>query len=154
MLQSEDTPVVSDDLGEPYNCDNYGNWFRAFCVRHGLGRYVDENGKTRPLPRYNANGFPVDPEGRPYSRSNPRPKTSGHRYEGLKFHELRHSHITLEIGHGMDIKTVQMRAGHSSPSVTLDVYTHAFPANGRKAAGLFESVMREASETKDANASL
>ena len=140
LVQTEDTPVVSDSLGEPVDGDNYGSWFREFCVRNGLGKWVDDKGKELPPPRYNENGFPVDSEGRPYSRSNPKPRQKA-RYKGLTFHELRHTHITLEISNGMDIKSVQTRAGHSKASTTLDIYAHAIPANDRRAADLFGSIM-------------
>jgi|GEM_PF-5930884 len=38
--------------------------------------------------------FLIEENGKPYSRSNHRPKIKRH-YQGLKFHELRHTHITL-----------------------------------------------------------
>ena len=55
-------------------------------------------------------------------------------YEGFNFHELRHTQATLLIGQGADIKTVQNRLGHSSASLTMDIYAHAIEQNDREAA--------------------
>ena len=59
-------------------------------------------------------------------------------YVGFNFHELRHTQATLLIGQGTDIKTVQHRLGHSSASLTMDVYAHAMPANDEAAARLMQ----------------
>lgn len=48
-------------------------------------------------------------------------------FEGLRFHELRHTHATLLIAGGVDVKTVQARLGHSSADITMSVYAHAIP---------------------------
>lgn len=39
-------------------------------------------------------------------------------------HQLRHTYITQLFEAGMDIKQVQYLAGHSSPDMTMKVYTH------------------------------
>lgn len=51
----------------------------------------------------------------------------------LRFHELRHTHATLLISSGVDVKTVQTRLGHSDAEITLNVYAHAIPKNDAKA---------------------
>lgn len=139
LLQTEDTPVVCDSLGEPHNTDNYGAWFRRFCCSVGLGAMCDESGNP-VVRRVNEHGFPVDDEGRPYSRSNKNPRPKLH-YKGLKFHELRHTNISLLIGNGMDIKIVQQRAGHKKASTTIDIYAHAMPENDRRAADLIGDLL-------------
>lgn len=55
-------------------------------------------------------------------------------FDGLKFHELRHTHATLLISNGVDVKTVQGRLGHSSADITMNVYAHALPRNDAQAA--------------------
>ena len=55
-------------------------------------------------------------------------------WEGLRFHELRHTHATLLIADGVDVKTVQMRLGHSSAVVTMTCYAHAIPLSDGAAA--------------------
>ena len=39
-------------------------------------------------------------------------------------HALRHTHITLLVEKGFDLKYIMERVGHSNPKTTLDVYTH------------------------------
>jgi integrase len=47
--------------------------------------------------------------------------------EGTRFHDLRHSAASTAIALGANVKTVQQMLGHSSATVTLDVYSHQFP---------------------------
>lgn len=64
-------------------------------------------------------------------------------FPGLKFHELRHTQATQLLAAGVDVKTVQTRLGHSSASLTLDLYAHAVPENDRAAAALIGSLFAE-----------
>lgn len=57
-------------------------------------------------------------------------------FEGLKFHELRHTQATQLLASGVDIKTVQERLGHPNAAITLTWYAHTIPENDRKAADL------------------
>lgn len=57
-------------------------------------------------------------------------------FEGLKFHELRHTQATQLLAQGVDVKTVQTRMGHSNASLTLNWYAHAVPQNDRDAADM------------------
>jgi integrase len=43
---------------------------------------------------------------------------------GIRFHDLRHTSISLLLDMGTPINTVQHRAGHSKASVTTDIYGH------------------------------
>lgn len=62
-------------------------------------------------------------------------------WDGLRYHELRHTHATLLIANGVDVKTVQMRLGHSSADITMSVYAHAIPlSDGTAAAALDTSL--------------
>ena len=62
-------------------------------------------------------------------------------FEGLKFHELRHTQATQLLANGVDVKTVQTRLGHANPSITLGTYAHAVPENDEAAADLFGSII-------------
>jgi len=42
----------------------------------------------------------------------------------VRFHDLRHSHATQLLVAGVHPKVAQERLGHSSISVTLDLYSH------------------------------
>ncbi len=46
---------------------------------------------------------------------------------GFGVHGLRHYYATLLIHGGASVKTVQLALGHSSPTITLDTYTHEWP---------------------------
>ena len=55
----------------------------------------------------------------------------------LNVHSLRHTAASLMIAGGTDVATVAGILGHSQPSTTLDIYTHAFDKNKKAAsAGL------------------
>lgn len=53
--------------------------------------------------------------------------------EKLNVHSLRHSNASLLIANGADVATVAGLLGHSQPSTTLDIYTHAFNKNKKAA---------------------
>ena len=42
------------------------------------------------------------------------------------FHDLRHTAASLRIAEGLDVVCVSRVMGHSSPSVTLDLYADLF----------------------------
>ena len=43
----------------------------------------------------------------------------------IRFHDLRHTHVSLLVGAGVPIKVVCERLGHSHPAVTMDTYQTA-----------------------------
>lgn len=51
----------------------------------------------------------------------------------MRFHDLRHTHATLLIANGIDMKTVSSRLGHSNISTTMNIYTHVLSENDKKA---------------------
>jgi integrase len=52
----------------------------------------------------------------------------------VSFHALRHSYLTMLLRAGEPLRVVSQRAGHSSPNVTLAVYSHALPGDDQAAA--------------------
>jgi integrase len=52
----------------------------------------------------------------------------------ITLHGLRHSHASQMLRAGVHPKVVQERLGHSSISMTLDIYSHAIPAMQEDAA--------------------
>lgn len=52
----------------------------------------------------------------------------------VRLHDLRHTHATMALLAGVDIKVVSDRLGHSNSAVTRDLYTHVLPAVARGAA--------------------
>jgi len=47
-----------------------------------------------------------------------------HNLKKLRLHDLRHTNATLMLRYGIPAKIVSQRLGHSSVSVTLDIYSH------------------------------
>lgn len=52
----------------------------------------------------------------------------------IRFHDVRHTAATLMLAAGIHPKVVQERLGHSSVSITLDLYSHSVPALQQEAA--------------------
>lgn len=52
---------------------------------------------------------------------------------------LRHTHASHLIAAGLDILTISRRMGHSSPTVTLNVYGHLFASTADRAAQIMEA---------------
>jgi integrase len=46
----------------------------------------------------------------------------------IRFHDLRHSHVTLLIAKNTNPKIISERIGHSDIKVTLDTYSHILPS--------------------------
>jgi len=57
-----------------------------------------------------------------------------HGFQGVRFHDLRHTHASILLGNNMDVVAVAGRMGHSDPSTTLRVYAHALARRDRESA--------------------
>jgi integrase len=60
---------------------------------------------------------------------------------GVRLHDLRHFTATQLIGAGVDVRTVADFLGHSDPSLTLRVYSHAIEERNRAAANVMGQVL-------------
>ena len=58
--------------------------------------------------------------------------------EYLNAHSLRHTNASLLIANGTDVATVAGLLGHSQPSTTFDIYTHAFEKNKQAASKVLQ----------------
>ena len=63
--------------------------------------------------------------------------------ETITFHSLRHFHATLALQQHQNPVVVSNRLGHSSVSMTLDIYGHTIPGWQRSAAEAFAQAMRD-----------
>jgi integrase len=59
----------------------------------------------------------------------------------VRLHDLRHFTATQLIGAGVDVRTVAGRLGHSDPSLTLRIYSHALEERDRAAATIMGNVL-------------
>jgi integrase len=59
----------------------------------------------------------------------------------IRFHDLRHTHATMALRAGVHPKIVSERLGHSTVSMTLDVYSHAVPSMQREAAEVITALI-------------
>ena len=64
--------------------------------------------------------------------------------QGFVFHDLRHTHATWLLAHGVDLKTVSERLGHADEATTLRIYAHVLPGRDAYAASVFEQAAMEA----------
>jgi len=122
LNQTSETPLATNELGGASSPSNFSRWRRDFFVAIGLGYFEHEKG---------------------YTDSNGSRHVSHSGYHGYSFHELRHTQATLLIGSGADIKTVQHRLGHSSATLTMNIYAHAIAANDRDAANTIGGMIFE-----------
>jgi len=60
----------------------------------------------------------------------------------IRSHAIRHTHATMLMKQGTNPKVVQERLGHSSISVTLDVYSHVVPGMQELAALQFDEATK------------
>ena len=56
----------------------------------------------------------------------------------FKFHDFRHTHATMLLEAGANIKVIQQRLGHSDITTTLGVYSHVTSDGEQDAINLFE----------------
>ncbi len=66
--------------------------------------------------------------------------------EAVRFHDLRHAHATLMLKQGVHPKIVSERLGHSTISMTLDIYSHVLPGLQEAAALRFEEGLQATSD--------
>jgi integrase len=61
--------------------------------------------------------------------------------ELIRWHDLRHTYASLLIEQGENIKYIQTQLGHSSPTVTLNVYAHLMKSVNQEAACRLENTI-------------
>lgn len=60
----------------------------------------------------------------------------------IRFHDLRHTFATLQLGNQQPIKIVSEMMGHSRSAITQDLYTHVSAQMQRKAADALDATLR------------
>jgi integrase len=59
----------------------------------------------------------------------------------IRFHDLRHTAVSLMLNHGVPLIVVSRRVGHSNPSITLNRYGHLIPHLQEEAARLMDKLV-------------
>lgn len=59
----------------------------------------------------------------------------------IRFHDLRHSHVTLLIDAKVPIKVISERVGHSNINTTLNIYSHALKEMDQEASDKISSTL-------------
>lgn len=59
----------------------------------------------------------------------------------ISVHDLRHTHASLLLAAGVDVKVIQERLGHSSATITLNTYAHLMPNSQAAALERFEALL-------------
>lgn len=101
-----------------------------------IGRYPDSGGWVFPAPA----GGPIRATN--WRRRIWAPAVARAGLEPLRFHDLRHTHASLLIAQGEHPKVIAERLGHSSITVTFDVYGHLMPGIDDQVAERLDRVMR------------
>ena len=73
-----------------------------------------------------------------------------HGFEGVRFHDLRHTHASTLLANGIDAVAVASRMGHEDASTTLRVYAHALRRRDDDAARVWQSFLDAASAQPEA----
>ena len=72
--------------------------------------------------------------------------------DGMRFHDLRHTHASLMLAAGVHLKVVSERLGHSGIGITGDLYSHVLPGLQKEAVMKWDEKFErlvEAGFTKD-----
>ncbi|MFY9836533.1 MAG: tyrosine-type recombinase/integrase, partial [Xanthobacteraceae bacterium] len=72
-----------------------------------------------------------------------------HKLPQIRLHDLRHSHATQLLAEGVHPKIAQERLGHSSISITLDLYSHVLPGMQAEAVAKVDAKLQAAMNKRD-----
>ncbi len=59
----------------------------------------------------------------------------------IRFHDMRHTHVTMLIEKNVNVKIISERLGHSKVGVTLDIYSHVLPSMQQEAADKLDEII-------------
>lgn len=106
---------------------------------HQLRQAVELESNQHDLVFPNLIGKPMD--GHNVTRRILRPALRRAGLREVRFHDLRHSYISMLMNQGANIRFIQQQAGHSSAQITWDRYSHVYPETERAAVLQAESAL-------------
>ena len=104
--------------------------------------------------RWQENGLIVCSwDGKPLHKDTPskwwREFADRHGFEGVRFHDLRHSHATILFANNLDAVAIATRMGHASADTTLRIYAHAVRRRDRESAQAMQALIDRAARPAD-----
>ena len=66
--------------------------------------------------------------------------------KGFTIHSMRHTHATLLLKKGVNIKVVSERLGHSSATVTMNIYAHVLESMEQTAPSVWALILKDTQE--------
>lgn len=72
-----------------------------------------------------------------------------HGFEGVRFHDLRHTHATLLFASNIDAVAVASRLGHAKADTTLRIYAHALKRRDEDSAEAMQAILDRAQDEKE-----
>jgi integrase len=84
---------------EPVSYHAFGHYWRRTTMGAGLGQWVRD------------------------------PDTGRKRWQGMRYHDLRHAFASMLIAEGCSVKAVQHALGHATAATTLNLYAHLWPGD-------------------------
>lgn len=67
----------------------------------------------------------------------------------IRFHDLRHTYASLLLANGAPMKYVQHLLGHSSITMTMDLYTHLLLEVNDKCVNLLNNIVNQSIESQE-----
>jgi len=93
------------------------HWEQQEVLRMMLGSVLSKDGLVFSKP----DGSPLKPDTVTHAFLDIAHKAG---LNGVRLHDLRHTHATLMLQQGIQPKIVQERLGHATIAITLDTYSH------------------------------
>lgn len=131
--------LVSSRKSTQYH--SHGESWRARSARRSVARYKRGRGDWKPDPRRPGKAALCAATS---TAANFIPATKRAGFEGLRFHELRHTCAALLIANGAHPKEIADRLGQCTVRLSLDRYGHPFPSLDERLKEGLERAYREA----------
>ena len=61
-------------------------------------------------------------------------------FRRIRFHDLRHTHASILLYKGVDVKTISERLGHSDILTILNIYTHIIAEQNQRVSEILDDL--------------
>lgn len=133
--------LMKEKTRQEENLERYGKYYTFYSLNQIDEKVFelipDGKGKTRPIC-VDENGNFVTTDSFKYCS-----RVIHHKLKiEFDFHSLRHTHATILVENGADIKNVQKRLGHEKIQTTLQTYVHDTEEMAERSVDIFERAIR------------